>query len=292
MNRRQIITSAMLATLFTLTLLLGSLFGFKGAGAAPLGQSTATPTPGVVSPAVTRLSISAMAFLPLNQAAVYQKDVGQHLLTLGNKTTTTATDSDIFVAPLNLPNRSRLRGMTVFGQDFDNQGAVQVRLKRCDHSQARCLSLAEMTSTAPFAAGQFESSLVALPNEAVNNDFYSYFLELELTALAGSGLRSVRLELVADPTAATPAAVETWALSGAVTSFPLPNQDLAQVRICTDDLGHLPNSTHYPWLVVDGQTIPLLSNACIDVLGYTMQIRRELNTGSSSGTYQFLHKSR
>jgi hypothetical protein len=59
-------------------------------------------------------------------------------------------------------------------------------------------------------------------------------------------------------------------------------------RICTDDLSHLPNPTHYPTLVVDGLAQPLASNTCVDATGYTIELRRQLNTGPSSGTYQIL----
>jgi hypothetical protein len=41
-------------------------------------------------------------------------------------------------------------------------------------------------------------------------------------------------------------------------------------------------------LIVDGQSIPLASNTCVTVYGFNMELRRELNTGPSSGTYQFL----
>ena len=288
MNRSQILFTAILSTLLTLTVVAGSLLVFGGVAAAPSGQGTATPTPPVITRTVTYLSVSSMAFMPLNQKVAYQKDVRRQLLTRDNQPVTVAADGHIFVAPLVLPHQSILSGMTVFGEDFATQGAVLVRLKRCDHSQARCLSLAETSSTNSYAGGQFETLSAAIPDGLINNYFYSYFLELELTALTGSGLRSVRLAMVADTTPRSPTAVEVWTLTGDVTSFLLPNQELTQARICTDDLSHLDNPTHYPELVVDGHDIPLSSNTCVNVLGYTMQIRRELNAGSSSGTYQFL----
>ncbi|MBN1992143.1 MAG: hypothetical protein JW953_05525 [Anaerolineae bacterium] len=288
MNNHKIWLTVLLVTLFILTFMAGLLPAGQGAMAAPAFQVMVTPTPPVVAHPATHLSVSAMAFMPVNPDTLYQKDAQRQILTISRQPVGIAIGSNLFVAPLVLPEPSTLTGLTVFGEDFDNQGAVQVRLKRCDHSQARCLSLAETSSTNTYAAGQFETLKAAIPNEVVNNYFYSYFLELELTAGSGSGLRAVRLEVVGRSTEDTGENVEKWALTGDVTHFLIPNQALTQVRVCTDDLSHLDNSTHYPKLVVDGQTIPLSSNACVTVLGYNMQIRRELNAGPSSGTYQIL----
>jgi hypothetical protein len=288
MNKRQILLTASLSTFFTLTIMAGSMLFFSRTMAAPSTQVASTPTPQAITTSLTYLSVSSLAFMPVSRDTLYSKDVRRQMLTLNNQPLTSAADSNIFVAPLALPDKSVLTGMTIYGEDFDNQGAVQVRLKRCDHSQTRCISLAETTSTDTYAAGQFETIKAAIPDEVINHKFYSYFLELELTAVVKSGLRSVRLEMAEDIPLALAGSGERWTLSKDVTSFLLPNQDWAQVRVCTDDLSHLNNSTHYPSLIVDGQVIPLSSNTCVTVWGRDIEIRRELNTGPSSGTYQFL----
>jgi hypothetical protein len=288
MNKRQILLTASISAFFTLTIIAGSMLFFSGAIAAPPAQVASTPAPQVITSSLTYLSVSSMAFMPASQDTLYRKDARRQMLTLNSQPLTSASDSYVFIAPLTLPDKNVLTGMTVYGEDFDNQGAVEVRLKRCDHSQARCSSLAETTSTDTYAAGQFETTRAAIPDEVVNQKFYSYFLELELTAVAKSGLRSVRLELTEDIPLTPAGSVKRWSLSKDVTSFLLPNQGWTQVRVCTDDLSHLNNPTHYPTLIVDGQMIPLSSSACVTVWGRDIEIRRELNTGASSGTYQFL----
>jgi hypothetical protein len=288
MNKCQILLTASISTFFTLTIIAGSMLFWSGATAAPPAQVTATPTPQVITSSLTYASVSSLAFMPVNQNTPYSKDVRRQMLTLNSQPLTSTTDSNIFVAPLALPDKNVLTGMTVYGEDFDNQGAVEVRLKRCDHSQARCASLAETTSTDTYAAGQFETIKAAIPDEVINHKFYSYFLELELTTTAKSGLRSVRLEMTEETILTPVGSVERWSLSKDVTHFLLPNQGWTQARVCTDDLSHLNNPTHYPTLIVDGQVIPLSSNTCVTVWGYNIEIRRELNTGASSGTYQFL----
>jgi hypothetical protein len=285
MRNRQILLTAGLSTFFTLTILVGVMLFLGQVLAAPSPQVAMMPTPAAVTATITYLSVTALAFVPVNPDSRYNKDPRRQLLTLAGQPAG-LVDGNLFIAPLALPDKSLLTDMTVFGEDFDNQGAVLARLKRCDHSQARCLTLAETTSTIPYAAGQFETLKTAVPNEIVNNYFYSYILELELTAVGG-GLRAVRLEMVSGASPPTPANAQSWTLTGAVTNFFLPNQGLTHVRVCTDNLSHLDNPTHYPYLVVDDQVLPLTSNTCVTVWGYTIEIRRELNTGPSSGTYQF-----
>ncbi|NJN98604.1 MAG: hypothetical protein HC875_33185 [Anaerolineales bacterium] len=144
-----------------------------------------------------------------------------------------------------------------------------------------------MAASVEYDDGLFEK--VSRFNELVDNAFYDYFLELELTALGNSGLRAVRLEIASPVTPSpTPAPLGEWSLAGEITSFRLPNQSTAQARICTDDLSYLGNPAHYPILVVDGQVINLTSNNCINVWGYYIELRRDYNAGPSSGTYQFL----
>ena len=107
--------------------------------------------------------------------------------------------------------------------------------------------------------------------------------------MGNSGLRSVRLEIIPREGVTPPPEVMPWALAGSVRSFKLPNTQSTQVKICTDDLSHLNNSTHYPYVVADSSQIyPLSSNMCQTIWGRDIEIRRNLNTGPSSGTYQFL----
>ena len=78
-----------------------------------------------------------------------------------------------------------------------------MRLRRCEHNQGRCVTLTDATSTDAFAIGRFETLKVALLREVINNNLYTYFLELELTAGGNSGLRSVRLGLLGQDGAGT-----------------------------------------------------------------------------------------
>ena len=285
MNKHQILLTAALSTLLTLTIIAVAMLVSTQVIAAPLAQGTPTPTVTPTPAAESYLSVSAMAFMPIDSATRYQKDVLRQLLTLDNSSSSTG---NIFVAPLTLADKYVLTGMTVFGEDFDNQGAVQIRLKRCDHSQARCATLAQMTSSQTYASGQFETPQAAIANEVVNNYFYSYFLELELSEKSKGGLRSVRLEMTGQESLPPMGEAKEWALTGNVTNFLIPTQGLTQVRVCTDDLSHLPNATHYPSLVVDNNTYALSSNQCVTVWGSTIRVTRNLNTGPSTGTYQIL----
>jgi hypothetical protein len=285
MNKRQMLLVAGLSTMFTLTVITAVVLISTQVAAAPSQQSTPTPTPTPTTASTkSYLGVSAMAFMPIDLTTRYKKDVLRQLLTLDNSP---GSASNIFVAPLALADRRVLTGMTVFGEDFDNQGAVQVRLKRCDHSQTRCATLAHMTSSNTYASGQFETPQAAIANEVVNNYFYSYFLELELSESKG-GLHSVRLEMTGEESLPPVGEAKEWALTGSVTNFLIPTQGLTQVRVCTVDLSHLPNATHYPSLVVDNNIYGLSANECVTVWGSTIRVTRDLNTGPSTGTYQVL----
>ena len=285
MNKRQLFLVFSLGGVIALVFITSSIVWLDRAIAAPEGEILPVAAQQLASGETAFVSVSSMAFEPVNQNIFFSKDTRRQLLSLSGQT----RGGNLFVAPLTLADHSRLTGMTVFGEDFDNQGAIRVSLLRCDHGQVRCVSLAETTSSDSFAGGQFETLKVDIPNETVDNNFYSYFLELELTALFNSGLRSVRLETVATGGAGTsPGSVEQWSLSGSVTSILLPNLNWTEVRICTNDLSHLNNPTHYPFVVADGQTTQLGSNSCVTVSGRDIEIQRRLNSGPSSGTYQFL----
>ncbi len=277
MKTRSVLLTALLSSFFTLTILIGSLLIFT--------TTIAAPAPQVASIAPTYVSVSALVFEPLESNVSYNKNTARQLLTVSRQD----PENNRFTAPLMLPDRSILTGMTVFGEDFDNQGAVTVRLKRCDHNQARCVSLAQPTSTAAFALGQFETVKLSNLYEVVDNNLYNYHLELELTALNNSGLRSVKLEILdTRGVSAIVGNVESWRLGGNLTNFVIPNQGPTDVQVCTDDLSYLPNSTHYPLLVVDGRSFRLSSNSCQTATGLVIEIRRSPNTGPSSGTYQLL----
>lgn len=282
MSKAQIGLVATISTILTMLLIGGPLLIYTQVSAAPseiILAQTNTLT-GYVS-------VSSLAFGPVSQYVVYYKDFNQQLLTLGNQPRNFTGDSNRFIAPLTLTDQTILSGLTVFGQDSDAQGEIHLRLKRCDHNQPRCVILAENGSAVEYDGGLFEK--VSRFNELVDNAFYDYFLELELTALGNSGLRSVRLEIASPVTPSpTPAPLGEWSLAGEVTSFRLPNQSTTQARICTDDLSYLGNPAHYPVLVVDGQVIDLTSNSCINVWGYYIELRRDYRAGPSSGTYQFL----
>lgn len=279
MNARQLLVSVGLSTLLTLAILAAVFWWSDRAQAAPPAAQT-----------LAYASVSAMAFVPVQQNSTFFKDTQRELLTLTGPNRVFTYDRNVFVAPLALPDQSQLLAFTLFGEDYDPQGEVRARLKRCDHGQARCLNLAESTSTASFAGGSFETTRTVIQQqEIVNNGYYGYFLELELTALGNSGLRSVRLEWLPTGGTVTPPAEQTWTLDGSVTTFAVPNNTMSQVRICTNDLSYLDNPTHYPFVVVDGQTISLSSNSCVTVWGRDIEIRRRPNTGPSSGTFQILN---
>lgn len=277
MNKHHVGLTLILVGFLALLVTAGGLLLSGGAAAAPAPQVGASQF----------VSLAALTFAPVEpNAGLYNRQ--QNLLSLNGPDHNFTPDSNIFLAPLSLPDRSRLIGLTVFGVDFDAEGAVLLRLKRCGHQQAYCSSVAETSSVNAYAAGQFEITPLFALNEVIDNQLYSYFLELEITALYNSGLRAVRLELATGEEAPTPSNVEAWTLAGGTTSFLLPNSGWAQVRVCAGDLSHLPNPTHYPTLIVDGRSRSLGPNSCVTVWGFNIELRRQLNTGASSGTYQFL----
>jgi hypothetical protein len=291
MNKRQMLLTAVLSSIFSLTVIAGVVLLLTPArAAAPPANTQTTPiSQTTITPTLQYISVSALDFNPAQSDTAYNKDTKLQLLSL---TSQTHTNSNLFVAPLSLRDRSELLGMTVYGEDADNLGEVRMSLKRCNHGQPFCVILAETTSTTPYALGPFETSKTSVLNEIIDNQFYSYFLELDLTALGNSGLRSVRLEIIPREAVLPPPQVMPWALEGSVRSFKLPNTKSTQVKICTDDLSHLNNTTHYPYVVVDSNQIyPLSSNMCETIWGGDIEIRRDLNTGSSSGTYQFLREA-
>jgi len=277
-----------ISSLVILAIAAGSVLFWGPVLAAP--PDTIKRAPALQDSLTNYMSLSALAFTPINRSAIYDKDLPQQLLTLDGHTGNFGNGDNLFVLGLTLPDQTRLTGLTIFGQDFDNRGEVRLRLNRCEHTQPACFNLAEVTSDLNFNAGSFakESAL----NEYIDNNRYTYFLELEMTALTNSGLRSVRLDLVNnDGTVVQPTSNPAlkWELAGAVTSLSLITGNARRtISLCTDDLSHLPNPTHYPMVVVDGVSQILPSKTCMEATGYTIELRRQLNTGPSSGTYQIL----
>jgi hypothetical protein len=284
MNRHQVLPIIALNSII-LVMVMGIVLFFEQALAAPPRQPGEDIASQTGAGRLQFVSVSAMAFMPIQFNLPYFKDPQRQILGLIQGTPSTP---NLFVAPLMLPDRSELVGFTVFGEDFDNQGEVRLRLKQCDHGQARCVSLAETTSTAGYNFGLFETARIQFSSNIIDNNFYSYFLELELTARAGSGLRAVRLEIIPPQGGSPSGGAESWSLSDNTLNFTIPNSGYAQVRICTDDLSHLNNATHYPFVVVDGNTVPLSSQSCVTVWGYDISVSRRPNTGPSSGNYQIL----
>jgi hypothetical protein len=282
MNNRRFIIGVIIALLILLVFGGGPLLFFRSAWAAPEN------TPGrFIQTGLSRfISLSAVAFAPVSRHAIYAKDPNQQLLTLAGHTGNFIGSDNLFVLGLTLPDQAQLTGFTAYGQDFDSQGQVGLRLKRCEHGQPICQVVAQLTSDILYNAGPY-TKVSDLRGEYVDNYRFTYFLELEITALDNSGLQSVRLDLV--ETGAMPHGEEQqWEMAGTITNFLVASGNTRRtVRVCTFDLG--PNSTHYPVLVVDGVSRLLASNQCVeDVTGYNIELRRQLNTGPSSGTYQFL----
>ena len=144
MNNRQMITVVTISTVLTLILTFGILSVFDRALAAPLNTQAARPAS---QDSVEFIAISALAFEPTQPGMPYFKDVQRQILRLTSTDRNFIAGNNIFVAPLTLQNGSQILAMSLFGEDFDTQGEIRLRLKRCDHSQARCQILAETSST-------------------------------------------------------------------------------------------------------------------------------------------------
>jgi hypothetical protein len=284
---KQILVTAVLGSILSVMITSVVLF-FGQALAAPAPRSEETLSSQSQANSTQSVSISSMAFQPTQANVPFFKDTERQMLGLAVQGQGPRPTPALLVAPLMLPDRSGLEGLTVFGEDFDNQGEVRLRLKRCDHGQARCVNLADTTSTLGYNFGQFETTRINFSTEIIDNNAFSYFLETELSALAGSGLRSVRLEIIPSQATTPSGNAESWSLSGNTLNFTVPNTGYAQVRVCAGDLSGLNNVTHYPFVVVDHNPIPLSSNSCVTVWGYDIQVSRRPNTGPSSGTYQIL----
>ena len=282
MNRREIILTAILSSVLSLVVLMG--------GVVWLGPAQAAPAPQVAGGNVQYVSVSATAFESVQQNSSYTKNTERQMLTVQGTSYAFTLDRNRFAVPLMLPDRAQLLTMVVSGEDYDSQGEVRVRLKRCQQNQPICVVLSETSSGLGFSGGPFGTPASFLQNEVVNNAFYTYFLELDITALNNSGLRAVRLELVSAGGSPAPVSSQIrWELSGNFIRFPIPGAGWTEVKICTDDLSHLPDPGHYPEVVADNQPPQRLgSNDCYTARGYDIEIMRNPNAYPSSGTYQIL----
>jgi hypothetical protein len=189
-------------SLITVTIFGGSLLFFNGALAAPSVERALAPRPQPAGDA-SFVSVSSVAFLPADsENSAYTRDPVRQMVVLTGSAT-----GNLFVAPLSLPDQHAVVRLTAFGEYFDSNGAIQVHLKRCPHNgQTPC----ERLASAGVSAGspvqpRFETHTTVVPNVAVDNQRFTYLLELELTALQNSGLRSVRLELSAGEAAVSAA---------------------------------------------------------------------------------------
>src|SRR5262245_58855604 len=117
MNRYQILLTAILIGILWMMVASITLF-FEPALAAPLSKPEESRSP-QVSNAIQFVSVSAMAFQPIQSNLPYIKDPQRQLLGLSQGI---GPGRYLFVAPLILPDRSEWVGLTVFGEDFDNQG--------------------------------------------------------------------------------------------------------------------------------------------------------------------------
>ncbi len=282
MNKLQLIYTTLITSCLT-TLVIGATW-------LTVSWATTANAAQPVSDNLTYVSVPAVAFQPLDRQTTFDLDLTTQMLTANRTTSLTRTAR--FVAPLSLPNRSRLLYATLYGQDVTLLGSLQMRLKRCQLAQGQCVTLLEAESSDASVAGAVEIDSPNITKEIVDNALYSYWIEVDLATTTAIGLRAVRLTLAANqPADAVASDIGQWELTGTARVFRLPNPDgnFLQARICTNDLSYLDNPTHYPSLVIDDvEVVPLFSNQCVIVEGSNIELRRSLNAGQSSGTYQFI----
>jgi hypothetical protein len=194
MSKDRVVATIGVSILTTVAILVGSLLFFSGAMAAPATEKSPAPISQPSAGGASFVSVSSVGFLPVApENSAYTRDPAGQLLAL----TGSNANNNLFVAPLSLPDNSSVVRMTVFGQYFDSNGGIQIYLKRCPHNgQTACRRLASAgVNTGSPAQARFETHTTVVPNVIVDNQRFTYMLELELTALENSGLRSVRLEL-------------------------------------------------------------------------------------------------
>lgn len=281
MKRHQVVLITAVSSIVTLIMVVAMLSTFSWAVAA------LEPTAQTSQAGIDYLSIPATAFKPTDSETAY--GVNRQMLTVESNTNNFSS-VQTFVAPVILADGTIIAEMTIFGQDFSEDSDISVRLLQCEHRQNRCDRLAEVSSSDISTAGQFELSTVKTTNSAIDNYDYSYLLEVTLMPSPQIGLKAVRLALIPNqPIPPDVAGVNNWQLAEGVRAFRLPNTTIVQARICTNDLSHLDNPTHYPTLIIDDtEIVPLSSLQCVIVRGLKFELRRGLNVGDSSGTFEFL----
>lgn len=281
MKRQQVVLITAISSVVTLLMVIAMLSTFSGAVAA-LEPTAQSPQAGI-----NYLSIPATAFRPTDSDTTY--GFNRQMLT-AQSNTDKFNRLQTFVAPIILADGTIIAEMTIFGQDFSEENDVRVRLLQCEHRQNRCDMLADVNSSGISTAGQFEFPTAKIANSVIDNYRYSYLLEVDLMPSPQIGLKAVRLALIPNqPLEPDLAGINNWQLADGIHTFRLPNTSRVQARICTNDLSHLDNPTHYPTLIIDDtEIVPLSSRQCVIVRGFKFELRRGLNVGDSSGTFEFL----
>jgi hypothetical protein len=283
MTKQQVLLIAVLSSLLTVAIGVGSLLIFSQAVAAPEASSAAQTS------GRAYVSVSALAFEPMfpQTPPAYTKSFPQ-FLSLNTTDRGPESQGNWFAAPLNLPHNSTLAGMTVFGQDNDPAGRMTVFLWNCDHSGTNgCQTIASYDTMLNSVNTAVDSGRLTI-NHRVNNEAYTYVLGLNLWAVNNSGLRSVRLELTnlstELPGGAPPTQAEvSWTVPAYGQTQLLNLSQAAEVRICTDVLGR--NSL--PTLAVDDSNqYQLQSDTCVVYTGQRFKLIGDINP--ASGTYQIL----
>lgn len=297
MRNYRILFIGVLIILVLSTLINANSFQGKVA-AAPLAEAALTSTQQITGSNRSYQSVSLFEFVPFKpNNTLYTINANPLLLTLGAKSDYNfASANNIFEAPLSLPDNVMLTGLTVFGVDNDNQGEVKVTFFRCNHtynSQTACQEIS-LSSNTSNSLGQFQTQtpLGFIPFPIRNQDNF-YFLQLEITALNNSGLRSVRLQFADNSgSGSTPATlpehpIVPWNLgANELVEIPSPTGDPITVRVCVDALD-APSWARPNVRLGDAfsDPIPLNFGDCRDFTSTYIQIR---GNSTTSGSYQRL----
>jgi len=288
-----------IALIIVVLLIIINANSFQGeVAAAPLSKAASVSTQQITGNNRSYRSVSLFEFVPLNtQDSLHTIDSSSILLTLGAKSDHNFTNANnIFEAPLNLPDNVMLTGFTIFGVDNDNQGEVKVTLGRCNHNlQIPCQEIS-LSSDVPNSLGPFQTQtpLGFIPIPIRNQDNF-YFLELEITALNNSGLRSVRLQFADNGESISTSSnlpenpVVPWNLNAnELVEITSPTSNPITVRVCVDakDASFIDRPEVRTG---DASSNPVILNFgdCRDFTGRYIQIRGNGRT-TTSGYYQRL----
>lgn len=288
---RSTFLAAVMASVLTLGLTVASLALFSGALAASSG--VAIPQP---QTAQAYFSLSSFAFQPYSSATIaYRRDFTTQLLSLNTATRQIEGQNNWFMTPLRLPDHSRLTGVTVYGQDFDRSGWIEVALWRCAHlGDETCINLGLWQSGETSAGGSFNSGRISL-NEVIDNQAFSYTLATRLYAVNNSGLRSVLLEVTAPGDSLAPGSgngagvsrTEQWTLAnrGVTTQLASNLSSVTTVQICSYG-----SSTADVEIQYNGQMQTLRPGNCTRVSGFSTYTVKNVGLygHSASGTIEFL----